>query len=48
MYLIVSVVIKGMGSFVSDRDEKTRALNGLMEKYQPEGHYDPIQKNDLE
>ena len=23
--------------------EKTLALNGLMEKYQPEGQYDPIQ-----
>ena len=40
--LYVSVVIKGIGSFVSDREEKTRALNGLMEKYQPEGRYDPI------
>ena len=40
--LYVSVVIKGIGSFVKDRDEKTLALNGLMEKYQPEGRYDPI------
>lgn len=40
--LYISVVIKGLGSFVSDRDEKTLALNGLMEKYQPEGHYDPL------
>ena len=40
--LYISVVIKGTGSFVSDRDEKTLALNGLMEKYQPEGHYDPL------
>ena len=40
--LYVSVVIKGIGSFVSDREEKTRALNGLMEKYQPEGMYDPL------
>ena len=40
--LYISVVIKGIGSFVSDRDEKTLALNGLMEKYQPEGHYDPL------
>ena len=40
--LYVSVVIKGIGSFVSDREEKTRALNGLMEKYQPEGGYDPL------
>lgn len=40
--LYISVVIKGVGSFVSDRDEKTLALNGLMEKYQPEGQYDPL------
>lgn len=43
--LYISVVIKGTGSFVSDRDEKALALNGLMEKYQPEGHYDPIQSD---
>jgi len=43
--LYISVVIKGIGSFVSDREEKTFALNGLMEKYQPEGQYDPIQSD---
>jgi nitroimidazol reductase NimA-like FMN-containing flavoprotein (pyridoxamine 5'-phosphate oxidase superfamily) len=41
--LYISVVIKGVASFVSDREEKTLALNGLMEKYQPEGQYDSIQ-----
>ncbi len=41
--LYISAVIKGIASFVSDRDEKTFALNGLMKKYQPEGQYDPIQ-----
>lgn len=41
--LYISVVIKGIGSFVTDRKEKTLALNGLMTKYQPEGQYDPIQ-----
>jgi len=40
--LYISVVIKGIASFVSDREEKTLALNGLMEKYQPEGFYDPL------
>jgi len=35
-------VIKGNGSRVSDKKEKTIALNGLMKKYQPEGGYDPI------
>ena len=40
--LYISVVIKGKGSIVSDRKEKTTALNGLMKKYQPEGRYEPI------
>jgi len=44
--LYISVVIKGIASFVSDREEKTLALNGLMKKYQPERHYDPI-KSDM-
>lgn len=43
--LYVSIVIKGKGSLVIDKEEKTRALNGLMEKYQPEGGYDPIQSD---
>ena len=43
--LYISIVIKGIASFVSDREEKTTALNGLMEKYQPEGQYDPIQSD---
>ncbi|HJJ23062.1 MAG TPA: pyridoxamine 5'-phosphate oxidase family protein [Nitrosopumilus sp.] len=45
--LYISVVIKGIASFVADREEKTFALNGLMEKYQPEGQYDPI-KSDMQ
>jgi hypothetical protein len=40
--LYISVVIKGNASVVSDKEEKTNALNGLMKKYQPEGKYDPI------
>ena len=40
--LYISVVIKGLGSIIGDRDEKTLALNGLMTKYQPEGGYEPI------
>jgi len=43
--LYISVVIKGIASFISDREEKTLALNGLMKKYQPEGKYDPIQSD---
>ena len=40
--LYISVVIKGTGAFVDDKEEKTLALNGLMKKYQPEGRYDPM------
>ena len=40
--LYISVVVKGTGSIVEDRNEKTFALNGLMKKYQPEGRYDPL------
>jgi len=45
--LYISVVIKGIASFVTDRGEKTLGLNGLMEKYQPEGQYEPI-KSDMQ
>ena len=40
--LYISVVIKGNASIVSDKEEKTNALNGVMKKYQPEGGYEPI------
>ena len=40
--LYISVIIKGNASIVSDKEEKTNALNGLMKKYQPEGGYEPI------
>src|SRR5437867_678512 len=40
--LYISVVIKGTGSIITDRNEKTMALNALMKKYQPEGGYEPI------
>lgn len=43
--LYISIVIKGTASLVSDKEEKTLALNGLMKKYQPEGGYDPIQSS---
>lgn len=41
--LYISVIIKGKASLVTDKEEKTLALNGLMEKYQPEGRYEPLQ-----
>ena len=40
--LYISVVIKGTAQIIDDRVEKTRALNALMLKYQPEGMYEPI------
>lgn len=43
--LYISIVIKGIASIVTDREEKTLALNGLMKKYQPEGMYEPLQSS---
>ncbi|HSD04371.1 MAG TPA: pyridoxamine 5'-phosphate oxidase family protein [Nitrosopumilaceae archaeon] len=40
--LYISVVIKGIGTIVENRNEKTMALNALMKKYQPEGGYESI------
>ena len=40
--LYISVVIKGEAILVEDKKEKVLALNGLMEKYQPEGRYTPM------
>jgi len=40
--LYISVIIKGKGLIVEDRSEKTVALNALMQKYQPEGKYEPL------
>ena len=40
--LYISVVIKGKASLVSEPKEKTRALNELMKKYQPEGGYEKL------
>lgn len=43
--LYISVVIKGTAVLVSDKNEKTLALNALMKKYQPEGRYENIKSN---
>lgn len=40
--LYISVVIKGFGSITHYREEKAKALNALMSKYQPEGGYEPV------
>jgi nitroimidazol reductase NimA-like FMN-containing flavoprotein (pyridoxamine 5'-phosphate oxidase superfamily) len=37
-----SVIIKGKAGLVNHRAEKLRILEGLMEKYQPEGGYEEI------
>jgi hypothetical protein len=41
--LYISIVIKGRASLVDDSMEKARALNALMEKYQKEGRYQPLE-----
>ena len=41
--LYVSVVIKGRAELIQDGKEKARALNALMEKYQKEGRYEPLE-----
>ncbi len=43
--LYISIVMKGAALLVTNKEEKTLALNGLMKKYQPEGGYDPIQSD---
>lgn len=43
--LYISVVIKGRAEIVSDSREKARALNALMEKYQKEGRYEPLDEH---
>ena len=40
--LYISVVIKGRAEIVEDREEKAKALNALMEKYQKEGRYEAL------
>lgn len=45
--LYISVIIKGQAFVVNDDKEKIIGLNGLMEKYQPEGGYEPIKPGNL-
>lgn len=40
--LYISIVIKGESSMVHNKTEKAQVLNALMEKYQPEGRYEPL------
>ncbi len=40
--LYISVVIKGKAEIIQERNEKASALNALMEKYQKEGRYEPL------
>lgn len=41
-YRYQSVIVTGQASVVEDEAERVRALNGLMEKYQPQGGYGPF------
>ena len=43
--LYISVVIKGNAFIVTDPEEKAKALNALMKKYQKEGAYAPLTSN---
>jgi nitroimidazol reductase NimA-like FMN-containing flavoprotein (pyridoxamine 5'-phosphate oxidase superfamily) len=43
--LYISVVIKGKALLIKDGNEKARALNALMEKYQKEGRYELLNAN---
>jgi nitroimidazol reductase NimA-like FMN-containing flavoprotein (pyridoxamine 5'-phosphate oxidase superfamily) len=43
--LYISVIIKGKAQIVHDNEEKARALNMLMEKYQKEGRYEALDAN---
>jgi len=40
--LYISVVIKGKAQIVNDGEEKAKALNALMQKYQKEGRYEAL------
>ncbi len=43
--LYISVVIKGYAELVHDMEERARALNALMQKYQKEGLYEELSPN---
>lgn len=41
-YYYRSIIMKGEATFVRDQDKKTKILERMMEKYQPEGNYGKI------
>ena len=43
--LFFSVVLLGEANIINDVEEKVLALNALMKKYQPEGNYEPMNKD---
>ena len=47
-YLYRSVIIKGRAHIVSDKDERSLALQYLMTKYQPEGGYGGFPEDKLQ
>jgi uncharacterized protein len=46
-YYYRSIIMKGKATFVRDRDKKTKILERMMEKYQPEGGYGEFGKEVL-
>ncbi|MGQ9508068.1 MAG: pyridoxamine 5'-phosphate oxidase family protein [Thermodesulfobacteriota bacterium] len=42
-----SVIIKGKGSLIKDKEKKRKILKAMMEKYQPEGGYGEISEDML-
>ena len=44
--LYISVVMKGIGKLIVEKNEMTIALNSLIKKYQPEGKCEPIKAED--
>lgn len=46
-YYYRSLILKGRATLLKDREEKLKVLEGLMEKYQPEGGYSPISEEVL-
>ncbi len=43
-----SVIVKGKGTLIHDRERKRKILERMMEKYQPEGGYGEISQEILE
>ncbi len=47
-YFYRSIIVKGKGHLVNQREKKLTILKKMMEKYQPEGGYGPIREEVLQ